>query len=130
MTFYEKVITICTQNGVAITSMCEQIGLTKSAATNWKTTGATPRPSTVKKVADFFGVPVEYFSTDVDINVSTVQDNHGIIGNTHAPVTINGSGDVSLGDIEKELVALCGKMDMKQKNTLLSKAYEILEGKV
>lgn len=132
MTVYEKIEQLCRKEGFAISSLSERVPglkISRASITGWKR-GSAPRPDKIKALADYFAVPVEYFSTDVDINVSTVQDNHGIIGNTHVPVTINSSGDAGLGDIERELVAICGKMDMKQKNALLSKAYEILEWKV
>ena len=69
---------------------------------------------------------MSYFSETTN---QTIHDNHGIIGNTHAPVTINGAPELALGDIEKELISICGKLDMKRKNALLAKAYELLEEK-
>ena len=79
--------------------------------------------STVKKIADYFSVPVDYFyDTDIDV---TVHDNHGVIGDTHAPVTIH-NGSV-LGEIEQELLSICGKLDTKRKAALLLKATELLE---
>lgn len=58
--FYDKVVSLCNQRGIAITTLALNIGFSRSAPTNWKF-NAAPRPSTVKKVADYFGVPVSYF---------------------------------------------------------------------
>lgn len=127
MTFYEKLNNLCIKNGTSVTAVAVTLGYSSSASTTWKNSKGMPRPSTVKRVADYFGVPVEYFSADSDINVSTVHDNHGIIGNTHAPVTINGTGEQPLGEIERELLAICAKLDIKRKNALLTKAYELLD---
>ena len=82
-----------------------------------------PRANTIKKLSEYFGVPVSYF-TD---GSTTIHDNHGVIGDTHAPVTIH-NGSV-LGEIEQELLSICGKLDIKRKNALLAKAYELLEEK-
>ncbi len=123
--FYEKINHLCALKGISMTEFTKRIGASQSNVTSWKA-GSRPRPKTVKTAADFFGVDISYFS-EGDVSVQTVQNNNGIIGNTHAPVTINGASDKDLGDIEKELLSICGKLDMKRKNALLAKAYELLE---
>lgn len=124
MDFYTKLIELCKQKGVSRSKMADDIGISRSAPQGWAEKGAVPRFETIKKIADYFGVPVSYFSETTN---QTIHDNHGIIGNTHAPVTINGAPELALGDIEKELLNICGKLDMKRKNALLAKAYELLE---
>lgn len=124
MTFYEKVNALCLERGTSITAVATALGYSQSAPTTWKNSKGLPRANTIKKLSEYFGVPVSYF-TD---GSTTIHDNHGVIGNTHAPVTIN-NGSVELSEIEKELLSICGKLDMKRKNALLSKAYELLEDK-
>lgn len=124
--FYEKISHLCSLMGISITEFTKQIGASQSNVTSWKA-GAQPRSKTIKAAAEFFGVEISYF-TESEVSVHSVQNNNGIIGNTHAPVTINGASSGSqLGDIEKELLKICGKLDMKRKNALLAKAYELLE---
>lgn len=125
MTFYDKVNELCKERGISITALALALGFSKGTPSNWKGMTKPPRADTVKKVADYFGVSVSYFS---EITNQTIHDNHGIIGNTLAPVTINGVPELALGDIEKELLSICGKLDMKRKNALLARAYELLEG--
>ena len=124
MDFYTKLIELCKQKGVSRSKMADDIGISRSAPQGWAEKVAVPRFETIKKIEDYFGVPVSYFSETTN---QTIHDNHGIIGNTHAPVTINGAPELALGDIEKELLSICGKLDMKRKNALLAKAYELLE---
>ena len=124
MDFYTKLIELCKQKGVSRSKMADDIGISRSAPQGWAEKGAVPRFETIKKIADYFGVPVSYFSETTN---QTIHDNHGIIGNTHAPVTINGAPELALGDIERELLSICGKLDMKRKNARLAKAYELLE---
>lgn len=65
--FYEKVAFLCYKNGISMTALVDKLGFATSTPTNWKKTGITPRPATVKKIADYFGVPVSYFlESDVD----------------------------------------------------------------
>ena len=123
--FYNKIKELCSLKGISITEFTKQIGASQSNVTSWKA-GAQPRPKTIKAAADFFGVPVSYFSEG---NVQTIHDNHGVIGETHAPITIHNepTANSHLGEIERELLSICDKLDMKRKNALLMKAYELLE---
>lgn len=121
MDFYTKLIELCKQKGVSRSKMADDIGISRSAPQGWAEKGAVPHFETIKKIADYFGVPVSYF-TD---GSTTIHDNHGVIGDTHAPVTIH-NGSV-MGDIEQELLSICGKLDMKRKNALLARAFELLE---
>lgn len=123
MTFYEKLNGLCIQKGTSVTAVAVNLGFSRSLVTTWKNSKGMPRSSTVKKIADYFSVPVDYFyDTDIDV---TVHDNHGVIEDTHAPVTIH-NGSV-LGEIEQELLAICSKLDTKRKAALLLKATELLE---
>ena len=122
MTFYEKVNALCLERGTSITAVATALGYSQSAPTTWKNSKGLPRANTIKKLSEYFGVPVSYF-TD---GSTTIHDNHGVIGDTHAPVTIH-NGSESLGEMEKELLSICSKLDTKRKNALLAKAYELLE---
>lgn len=130
MTFYDRVNELCRERGISITALALALGFSKGTPSNWKTMTKPPRAENVKKVAEYFGVTVASLMGDSVVDVHSVHNNNGIIGNTHAPVTINGAPELALGDIEKELLSICGKLDMKRKNALLAKAYELLEEKV
>lgn len=57
--FYQNLIRLCTERGTTPTEVCHSIGLASSAATKWKS-GAIPRDTTLKKIADYFGVSVGF----------------------------------------------------------------------
>jgi transcriptional regulator with XRE-family HTH domain len=126
MDFYTKLIELCKRKGVSRSKMADDIGISRSSPQGWAEKGAVPRFETMKKIADYFGVDISYFS-EGDVAVQTVQNNNGFIGTTNAPVTFNNTPNQNLGDIEKELIAICGRLNMKRKNALLAKAYELLE---
>lgn len=128
MTFYDRVNELCRERGISITALALALGFSKGTPTNWKTMTKPPRAENVKKIAEYFGVTVSSLMRDSVVDVHSVQNNNGIIGNTHAPVTINSAPEQALGDIEKELLSICAKLDIKRKNALLTKAYELLEG--
>ena len=127
MTFYDRVNELCRKRGISITALALALGFSKGTPSNWKTMTKPPRAENVKKVAEYFGVTVASLMGDSVVDVHSVHNNNGIIGNTHAPVTINGAPELALGDIEKELLNICGKLDMKRKNALLARAFELLE---
>ena len=57
--FYNNFIRLCTERGTTPTEVCHSICLASSAATKWNS-GAIPRDTTLKKIADYFGVTPEY----------------------------------------------------------------------
>ncbi len=58
--FYDLFKSLCENKGVAPTRAALDIGLSKSAPIKWRTTGATPQGETLNKIADYFGVSVDY----------------------------------------------------------------------
>ena len=57
--FWEKFVSLCAEKGISPNGACAALGLSNATATKWKN-GATPRNTTLKKVADYFGVSTSY----------------------------------------------------------------------
>ena len=57
--FWEKFILLCEKKNKSPNMVCSELGLSTAIATKWKN-GSIPRDTTLKKVADYFGVSVEY----------------------------------------------------------------------
>lgn len=66
MTFYERVKELCDQRGVSVTAMARTLGFSASAGTTWKASTNMPRSSTVKTVADYFGLTVDELKEGID----------------------------------------------------------------
>ena len=127
MTTYEKIKLLCEKDGFSISSMPKKIpglSISKASITGWKN-GSVPRPEKLKEIADYFNVTPESLLSDETVSVQTVQDNHGIIGNTNAPVTIM-NGNSHLTEQETELINLFRKMSVIQQAQLLVNAAELL----
>lgn len=62
--FYDKYIRLCTEKGISPSAAAVEIGLRKSNVTYWKTGRNNPTDATLLKIADYFGVTVEYLKTD------------------------------------------------------------------
>ena len=120
MTFYEKLNNLCINQGTSVTALAVSLGYSRSIATTWKNSKGMPRANTVKKIAEHFNLPISYFYE----NEQHVVDET----NVNSANAVSDSGKkitASFGDIERELLAVCSTLDMKRKNALLTKAYEL-----
>ncbi len=122
--FKSNFIKLCNKKGVPPTVACRNIGLSAATFTTWSET-SVPRRATLQKFADYFGVTVddllneEYNGGEISVN------SHNTVGG-NATFTANIGGEV-LGEFERELVNICRRLDVKKKNALLTRAYELLE---
>lgn len=57
--FYERLLSLCKENNISLTNLVESLGLSKGNIFKWRT-GAVPKSATLKKIADKFGVSMEY----------------------------------------------------------------------
>jgi transcriptional regulator with XRE-family HTH domain len=64
--FYNKFIELCNQKGVKPSPMLESIGIQKSANSNWKKRKSKPTSANLQKIADYFGVSVEYLKGETE----------------------------------------------------------------
>ena len=58
--FYDIFAQICRDNGTTPNAVCLELGLSNSTATYWKKSGKTPKRETLEKIAERFGVPVNF----------------------------------------------------------------------
>lgn len=58
--FYDLYDELCKAKGVSATKAAMDMGLSKSHPTAWKKRGLTPKGDTLNKIADYFGVSVDY----------------------------------------------------------------------
>lgn len=64
--FFEQYSKLCKEQGKSANGIAKEIGLPSSSVTNWKQ-GKTPRTETIKKIADYFNVSVDYLTGNTDI---------------------------------------------------------------
>ena len=58
--FYDIFLQLCNSVNKAPSAVVQELGMNKSAVTNWKTRQTPPRDSTLRKIADYFNVSVDY----------------------------------------------------------------------
>ena len=61
--FWQNFITLCTKIGKSTTAVILEIGLSRSLVTSWKN-GTVPNNTTLKKIADYFGISAEQLIND------------------------------------------------------------------
>lgn len=62
--FWDKYFTLCSKIGKSPNAVAKEIGISSGTLTGWKKHNKVPLDMTIKKVADYFGVPVSYFSEE------------------------------------------------------------------
>ena len=61
MTLNERIVDLCEKNNISQSKLEKDLGIAKGSVTKWKT--QEPRHSTIERVANYFGVSVEYIMT-------------------------------------------------------------------
>lgn len=61
--FWEKFQWLCRKNGISTNRAVEELHFSSGVLTHWKN-GVVPRNSTIKKIAEYFDVPVSFFAFD------------------------------------------------------------------
>lgn len=123
MTTYEKIQMLCKNYGFEISNLSgkiPEISVTKGTISKWKN-GATPRANTLKAIADYFGVSVDYLTNEsatLENSFNTVNGNNNIIGNGN---TVGSS----LTEHQKKLLELYNQMDIVKQAQLLAYAAEL-----
>lgn len=102
--FYDQLVKICNLRGTTPTNVMRKIGLSKSNLQRWKH-GASIRNETLKTIAEYFGVPIEYFFSSQ--NLCVMQKNAHSDFNTmfnHEMTTYQQKVfDLFLSNIDREL---------------------------
>lgn len=61
---YKKYVLLRDKNEVTDYQVAKDTGITKSTFTDWKSGRSNPKIDKIKRLADYFGVPIEYFLED------------------------------------------------------------------
>lgn len=58
---------LCKEKGVTAYKVCKATGITTATISNWKAGRYTPKQEKMQKIADFFGVSLEYLTTGKEL---------------------------------------------------------------
>lgn len=65
---------LCELKGITPYRVCKETGLTTATISNWKAGRYTPKQDKLQKIADYFGVSIEYLMTGVQTIHSDIND--------------------------------------------------------
>lgn len=57
---YDTFKLLCKKKGVSMSNACVEMGFSRSMAYKWKSTSTNPSADVLSKMADYFGVTVDY----------------------------------------------------------------------
>lgn len=58
--FYDKYCELCKRRGISPSAAAIEMGINKGTVSIWKSKGTTPQTAILGKIADYFGVSVDY----------------------------------------------------------------------
>ena len=113
--FYDLFCALCERKGVSPTRAALEIGLSKSTPTTWKKKGTTPQAVQLKKIADYFGVTVDYLVGPKENDPAQ----RGEVSDDDIKFALFGDGPVTDAQFEevKQFVRFIKERDAYGKNT-------------
>ena len=72
MNFVEKFERLCVRAHKSPSAVSRELGISNGAYSNWKR-GTMPYSTTLRKIADYFGVPIEYFYKDEEADDQAIE---------------------------------------------------------
>ena len=60
--FHDKFVDLCNERGISPNKAAIEIGFNRTSISKWKKSGFTPQNKTLVKIAQYFGVSVDYLS--------------------------------------------------------------------
>jgi transcriptional regulator with XRE-family HTH domain len=67
------------KNGVSTYKVSKETGIAQSVFSSWKNGISTPKQDKLQKIADYFGVTIEYLMTGKDETVKAVDEDGNIV---------------------------------------------------
>lgn len=121
MSFYAIFDKLCEAKGISRAQVRADLGISQSTMASWKSRNLTPKPATVQRIADYFGVSMDFLlgietkcTIKPNLNIGDTYFN-GAVRITRANLESNPASLVLEIDEDKmsadDLVALMGAME-------------------
>lgn len=126
--FYDQFLSLCNQHDIKVTALARKLGISPSAPKRWEE-GSTPDLVNAKKIADYFGVSLDYLmagpSSAPSNQIGNVTGSAVVQGVNGGSVSVsNGSGQTELAAAEAELLRIFRSLDVRGQNAVMSCLYE------
>ena len=126
--FYEQIRKLCFDRGMSMREFAISMGLGQNTPTRWKQ-GTIPRSDTLQRIADYFGVSVDFLlNGEAQPASNSIGDVSGssIVQGVHGGYVAvsNGGGQTDLTAAEAELLRIFRSLDVRGQNAVMSCLYE------
>jgi transcriptional regulator with XRE-family HTH domain len=127
MTITERVFALAKQQKKTQGDIAAALNVRQATVSAWKYKSTIPSSEVIAPLAEFLGVSCDYLCTGKEFTAPTSTVNQGIFGdrNQYNTVSIRGDGTVEISEFDGELIKICGRLDMRRKNALLTYAYDL-----
>lgn len=124
MTISERIFYLLEKQGKKQSDLVKTLNVRPNTVSEWRSKNRTPDTTYLEKIADFFGVTIDYLVTGKE---SAAVIKQGIFGDRNQNNTVNfGVVDmVHITEFEGELIRVCGLLDIRRKTALLTYAYSL-----
>ena len=103
---YEIFEQLLQKKGISAYKVAKEAGVTQTALSNWKSGRNTPSTTTLQKIADYFGVTIDYLMTGEDkesgdkyyLNEETAEMAQALFENRELRVLFDAAKDASPED--------------------------------
>lgn len=119
--FYDNVYKLCYEHRIKMTALARKLNLSPSAPKRWEN-GSMPKPDTIKKIAEYFGVTTDYL-----LYGDSAEDRKP--GTVEAETIQHGPNETAvwLTDQEEELIRVYRNLNARTKHEMMSYAYALDE---
>lgn len=121
--FYDTFLSLCSDKKLKPGRVADEIGINRGTVTSWKKNGYTPRAEVLQRIADYFGVTVDYLLGKVNepflsLNEKGIlQIDEYALAETKKPAPEIGDG---LSETEKQIMKCVRQMSPKEQETFLA----------
>ena len=95
--FWDKFVSLCVQHNTKPNPVAAALGISSGAVTKWKQ-GAEPNSTTLRKIANYFGVSVDYLLGHEEKEKPAANDGSGLLEK----------------ELDQELIRLLCQLDSEQ----------------
>ena len=131
MTINERMFALLSERRVSQKQFASSVGINPRNVSSWQTRGTDPPANVICKIAEFFGVSVEWLLSGEEHPHSSYVNNGSVSGNLGphtGTIIVRNGGERVLSEECSEVVRVYESLDVRQRIQLLKCAFEIADG--
>ena len=127
--FVQNIEKLAADHNMSLSAIAKSLGMSNNAATKWRN-GSIPNSKNLQKIADFFGVTVEYLLSDnqqAGNRIGNATNSTIVQGVTGRDISVGAPASTGLSENEQQLLKIYQGLDLKGRTLLMMRAIELQE---